>query len=211
MGYTPLATNDKSQLSEGWHPAYLIQVTEEDTPSTWQMYAKSPRRWIFHFAVWEAPQRLNDSRPEHQTASTSKTFSPGGRYQPSKAYVWACKLLGRRIPPGEYVNPNDHVPLPCRLDISRRDKYGQPKEYADIKDLEAWPEGAKYLTQPMRENLHLFLQQVSDPEQAMQNVRTAPQPTPQQAPPAEPWPPRPAPTPQGAAPQASAPAGAPRW
>jgi hypothetical protein len=185
FGYDPLSTNDRSQLTEGWHPAFLVQVTEEDTPTTWQMYAKSPRRWVFHFAIWEATQHIGRQAPEHQSASTSKTFSPGGKYQPSKAYVWTCELLDRRIPPGERIDPNDFVPLPCRLKILRHDKDGNPMEYANIKDLEKWPDGKQFLTPDLHQNLHVWMQQkLAGPAPTTASPATPPVQTAPQSPPA---------------------------
>ncbi len=34
MSNTPKVTNDTSSLSDGWHPAFLLEIREEDTPPT---------------------------------------------------------------------------------------------------------------------------------------------------------------------------------
>lgn len=177
FSYEPRTVNDKSALSEGWKPAFLLAITDEETPAKWQMAEKSPRMWRWHFAVWEVPTLIDRQGPEHQTAPSSKTFSPGGKYQPSKAYVWTCELLGRQIQPGERVSLDPLLPVPCRVKIRRKD------EYANIVDLEKWPEGQALLTADVRANLLTWWQQVQAGVQATPPATEAP-PQPQQAPPA---------------------------
>ena len=113
-------------------------------------------------AVWESPDRIGQAIPEHQSAPSSQKFSPGGRYQAAKAYVWTCELLGRRIQAGERVSLDALMPLPCRVKITRRDKLGNQQEYANITDLEKWPDGAARLTPDVRQNLLLWWAQIQN-------------------------------------------------
>jgi hypothetical protein len=157
MGYETKSVNDKSTLSEGWHPAFLLAITDEETPAAWKMAEQSPRMWRWHFAVWETPQTMQQT-PERQSAPTSQKFSPGGKFQPSKAYVWTCELLGRQIQPGERVNLDPSLPLPCRVKVRRNN------EYANIIDLEKWPEGQAYLNEGMRASLKSLMEDQAQPE-----------------------------------------------
>lgn len=151
--YQPRSINDPSQLSEGWHPAYLLSIADEATPEQWTMFESSPRLWRWLFAVWETPQHVQGTIPELQSAPTSQKFTPGGRYQPSKAYTWTCTLLGRTVQAGESVSLDDLLPLPCRLKVRRVNGQGQPIEFANLVDLEPWPEGATLLTADLRQKL----------------------------------------------------------
>jgi hypothetical protein len=151
MSYEPRSYNDKSVLSDGWHPAFLLAITDEPTPEGWKMFAQSPRLWRWHFAVWSTPDAIATQAPEHQSAPSSQKFTPQGRQPASKAYEWTCYLLARQIAPGERVNLDPLLPLPCRVKVVRKD------EYANIKDLEAWPEGASYLTTALRASLATLL------------------------------------------------------
>lgn len=153
FSYTPRSINDPSQLSEGWHPAYLLQIADEATPELWSMYESSPRLWRWLFAVWETPQHVQTTTPELQSAPTSQKFTPASRYSPSKAYTWTCALLGRAVQAGESVSLDDLFPLPCRLKIRRVNGQGQPIEFANIVDLEAWPDGGSLLTADVRQKL----------------------------------------------------------
>jgi hypothetical protein len=151
--YQPRSINDPSMLSEGWHPAYLLHIADEATPEQWTMYESSPRLWRWLFAVWETPQHVQATTPELQSVPTSQKFSPGGRYQPSKAYTWTCTLLGRAVQAGESVSLDAALPLPCRLKIRRVNGQGQPIEFANIVDLEPWPDGASLLTPELQQKL----------------------------------------------------------
>lgn len=195
--YQPRSINDPSQLSEGWHPAYLMTIADEETPEQWAMRESSPRMWRWLFAVWESPQHVVQQTPELQSAPTSQKFTPGGRYQPSKAYTWTCTLLGRTVQAGESVSLDASLPLPCRLKIRRVNGQGQPIEFANIVDLEPWPEGHGLLTADLKQQLATWF--------AMKQDGT-PAPAPALAPA-----PRPAPAPTGwpqpgPAPEAPAPA-----
>ena len=117
------------------------------------MYESSPRLWRWMFAVWETPPHVQGSVPELQSAPTSQKFSPGGRYSPSKAYTWTCTLLGRAVQAGESVSLDELMPLPCRLKIRRVNGQGQPIEFANIVDLEPWPDGQSQLTADLRQKL----------------------------------------------------------
>ena len=137
MSYTPKSTNDKSNLTDGWHPAYLLAITDEPTPPTWTMFPKSPRMYRWCFAIWERPEHLTAlEEPERQTAPSSQAFSPKrGQNAASKAYLWTKEFLGREIQPGEAVDLDPLLPLPCRVKVARNG------EYANIVDLERWPDG----------------------------------------------------------------------
>ena len=183
--YQPRSINDPSQLSEGWHPAYLLAIADEETPEQWAMRESSPRLWRWLFAVWETPGHIQGTVPELQSAPTSQKFTPGGRYQPSKAYTWTCTLLGRAVQAGESVSLDAALPMACRLKIRRVNGQGQPIEFANIVDLEAWPDGGTLLTQDLRQKLATWLRMKQD-------TPPSPAPTPAPVPP-----PPPAPAPQG--------------
>jgi hypothetical protein len=156
FSYQPPSINDPSQLSEGWHPAYLLAITDEATPEQWAMYQASPRLWRWWFAVWEHPSVLHTT-PECQTSPTSQKFSPGGKYQPSKAYLWTCKLLNRSFNAGESVNLDELMPMACKVWVKRTNSQGQPSEFANISELATWPEGAALLTPELRQKLSTWL------------------------------------------------------
>jgi hypothetical protein len=144
---TPKSLNDKSALTDGWHPAFLLSIQEEATPDTWKMYAKSPRMYRWRFAVWSSPDRIPLDQPERQSAPSSMAFSPKGKNPASKAYQWTTELLGRQILPGEAVDLDPLLPLPCRVKVERNG------EYANIILLEGWKEGAALLTDELRQGL----------------------------------------------------------
>jgi hypothetical protein len=130
-----------SALTEGWHPGYLIHISEEPTPPDWQMAKQSPTMYRWHFTVWEVPTLVDRQAPEVQSGLTSTKFSPKGRFQASKAYTWACQMLGRQIAPGETVNWETLYPVPCRLKVTR----DPGKDYVKIVDVEAWTDGQQHL------------------------------------------------------------------
>ena len=174
MEYQPRTINDRSSLTEGWHPAFLLAIEDEATPDTWQMFAQSPRMWRWKFAVWATPEAIAQTPPERQSAPSSQKFTPKGRQPASKAYSWTVALLGRQIPPGEAVNLDPSLPLPCRVKVERS------QDYANIKDIEMWSEGTQYLTPTLR----TLLQQLID-EAGPSGVPTQP---PQSLPPSPPTP-----------------------
>jgi hypothetical protein len=100
--------------------------------------------------VWEHPTLIASQAPEHQSGLTSAKFSPKGRYQASKAYLWTKQLLGRDIPPGQSVNWDTLYPVPCRVKVERT----PGKDFIKILDVEAWPDGQP-LTVQMAEPLRL--------------------------------------------------------
>lgn len=188
--YEPRTINDKSTLTPGMHPAFLLAIRDEEVPDGWQMKEKSPRMWRWVFAVWATPQDItNGVKPEKQSATSSQTFSPGGKYQPSKAYVWTCKLLGRKIAAGESVDLDPSLPLPCQVMVTRTKQDGTPIEYANLPSLEAWPDGLSYLTPEFRTALVRVLEeapatQAATPPVAQPQYAQPAQMT--QAPPAQP-------------------------
>ena len=169
MKMMPTSTITPSKLTAGWHPGYLVTITEEATPADWVMAKQSPTLYKWWFAVWEAPGLIGQQEPEVQSGITSTKFAPKGRFQASKAYTWACQLLQRQLPVGAGVEWDEHVPLACRIKVSRE----AGKDYVKIEDVEAWPEGAQVL--PTVQDL---LQQLRTEIEA-----TAP-PLPEPAPPA---------------------------
>ena len=136
-----------SNLSDGWHPAYLLHISEEATPGDWQMHAQSPMMWRWHFSVWETPNAMH-REPEVQSGLTSAKFSPKGRYQASKAYLWACALLGRQIQAGESIDYDPLFPLPCRIKTTKE----PGKDFVKVTDVESWPEGQPALA-PIKDAL----------------------------------------------------------
>jgi hypothetical protein len=161
MVYEPKVYNDKSTLTDGWHPAYLLAISDEPTPESWKMYAASPRMWRWAFAVWPTPDAITQGPPERQSAPSSQKFTPKGRQPASKAYAWTSALLGnKQILPGESVNLDPLMPLPCRAKIERNG------EYANIIDVEPWPDGTAYLTPELRAKLQTLLDQGSPPPTA---------------------------------------------
>lgn len=153
MTHTPQFFSEPSALIAGVHPAFLMAITEEATPPTWEMFKKSPRMYRWHWAVAHSVQTLDSFVPELVTAVSSKIFS-GGR-QPSKNYTWHCTLLGRVIAVEESVDLDPLMPLPCQLAISRT-KGGAPVEWAIVDTLYGWPEGQALLTEPFRQKLALW-------------------------------------------------------
>src|SRR5262245_12181321 len=161
MSYTPKTYNDITALSAGWHPAYLLEMADEPTPESWKMYDQSPRLWRWRFAVWEVPTLIDRQKPERQSAVSSQKFTPKGRQPASKAYSWTAALLGRQIPPGEVVNLDPLMPIPCRVKVELSN------QYANIVDVEPCPDITQYLTPAMRQSLAAFLVSFSEaPEPA---------------------------------------------
>src|SRR5882672_3422258 len=64
-----------SNLTDGWHPAYLLHISEEATPGDWEMFKQSPMMYRWHFAAWESPAYLQQE-PEVQSGLTSTKFTP---------------------------------------------------------------------------------------------------------------------------------------
>lgn len=147
MSYTPKPTNDASTLTPGWHPAVLLAILDEATPEGWIMAQRNPRMYRWKFAVYTTPQNLPHETPERQSAVSSQAFTPKGRNPASKAYTWTTELLGRVIMPGESVDLDPLLPLPCRVKIERRE------QYANIVDLERWDEGKPLLTDAVKRTL----------------------------------------------------------
>jgi hypothetical protein len=171
-----------SALSEGWHPGFLIHISEEPTPADWQMAKQSPTMYRWHFVLWEIPTLIDRQAPEHQSGLTSAKFSPKGKFQASKAYTWTKQLLGRDIPPGQSVNWDALYPVPCRVKVERT----PGKDFIKILDVEAWPEGQPF-TQSMAEPLRLArAEAVAAPVPVIQPLETPPAvpPAPPQSPPA---------------------------
>ena len=174
--YEPRTINDKSQLTPNWHPAYLLEIGVEEVPDGWEMKKKNSHMYRWKFCVWEGPHAVTSVAPEFQSVVSSPQFSPPGKYQASKAFVFTQKLLGRKIEPGEHVNLDPAMPLACQVLINRTDKNGAPSEYANIMDVGAWPDGAALLTPELRQKLAAFLAMKTGPANGQAQ---APAPTPQ--------------------------------
>ena len=127
-----------SSLSDGWHPGFLIHISEEPTPPDWKMYQQSQTMWRWHFVVWQEPSLCTTQPPEAQSGLSSAKFSPKGKYQASKAYLWTKQILGHDIPPGQSVQWDDLYPAPCRIKVERE----AGKDFIKVLDVEAWPDGA---------------------------------------------------------------------
>jgi len=157
MVYTPKTYNDVSALSPGWKPAFLLEMADEETPSHFKMADNSPRMWRWRFAVYEVDTLIGRQPAERQSAITSQKFGPartlanGTPVQAARAYEWSEALLGRSIVPGEIVNLDPLMPLPCRVYVERKD------QYANLKHLTGAPELAQYLTPEFRQYLAQFL------------------------------------------------------
>lgn len=185
MGYTSQTFSDPSALPAGVYPAFLLHVSEEPVPDGWAMKEKSDIMWRWYWALWASTAVVGQAPPELQSGVSSCTFSPGGRYQASKAYVWVKHMEGREIAQGERYDPNAHVPLPCMLTISRHNKKGEPMEHAIIKDLAPWREGATLLTPEFTAQLMAWWATKQHGNAEMPPVEQAPTPLP---PPVEqPW------------------------
>ena len=138
-----------SALTEGWHPGFLLHISEEATPADWQMAKQSPTMWRWHFVLWEVPTLIDRQAPEHQSGLTSTKFSPKGKFQASKAYTWTKQMLARDIPPGQSVNWDTLYPVPCRVKVERT----PGKDFIKMLDVEAWPEGQPFtvsMAEPLR-------------------------------------------------------------
>ncbi len=145
--YTPRTINDKSSLTPGMHPAFLVAIVTEPTPENWEMAKKSPFMLRWQFAVWDSAQTLTaGAPPERQSMVSSQAFTPKGNFQASKAYQWTSILLGREPAAGESVDLDPMLPLPCQLMVLRTDKLGKPTEYANLNGLFPWPDGAAFRT-----------------------------------------------------------------
>jgi hypothetical protein len=178
--YEPQTASDPSNLSEGMHPAFLVCISDEPTPPTWEMFKKSPRLWRWHFAVWQLQTDVQGFIPELQTAVTSQTFSPGGRYQASKAYVWTGKILNRQIAASEHINLDPMLPLACQVWVERKDRSGTPIAYANIKELVYWDGGQALLTAELRQRIaEWHASKMQQPGQQGQAPTAQPNPAPQ--------------------------------
>jgi hypothetical protein len=175
--YEPRSTNDKSSLTAGWHPAFLICIGDDPKPPSWRDADIRPRIWRWHLVAWEVATLIGRQPPEHQTATSEQTFSPGGRqYGPSKAWRWTRDLLDREIQPSERVNLDllaRQTPIPCRIKVERNG------DWANIKDIESaktsWPEGATALTPEVR----VYIAQLVAEIDTQQAAQVAPAPPPQ--------------------------------
>ena len=138
-----------SALTDGWHPGFLIHISEEPTPPDWQMFKQSPTMWRWHFLVWEIPTLIDRQAPEQQSGLTSTKFAPKGKFQASKSYVWTKQLLGRDIPRASPSSGTRSTPSRAASKSSAR----PGKDFIKILDVEAWPEGQPFtvsMAEPLR-------------------------------------------------------------
>ena len=132
-----------SKLTNGRHPAFLINIDEEPTPLDWQMAQQSPMLWRWYVATWEHPGCIGQVEPEIQSAITSAKFSRPGKFPASNAYLWAQELLQRQIPVGEVIDWDALLPFPCTIKVEHPDG----ADYVRVGSFEAWPDGQPYLEQ----------------------------------------------------------------
>ena len=151
FSYDVKTINDPSALTEGWKPAFFLDLTTEPTPANWVMKEKHETMHRWHFAVWGDPSQIGHSAPEHQTAPSSPIMSPGGRNPASKKFLWMKELIGHELMPGQSYSLTP--PIPCRVKIKRKDIY------ANVMDIERWPEGEQFLTEEFRARLADWWQQ----------------------------------------------------
>ncbi len=135
--FQPKTVNDPSQLSHGRHPGFLLAIVEEAIPEGWESGKKDTHMFRWHLAVWEHPDHIMQYAPEQQSAISSRAFSPKGKFQASKAYVWSCALLGKEIPRGQGCDLDPLLPLACWVDVERI----PGNDYAKITALWGRPEG----------------------------------------------------------------------
>ena len=194
FGYEPRTFSDPTQLEEGLHPGYLVQVVIDDVPPDWESYKKDKLQWRWYLAIWGSEAQVGQVAPELQSGISARSFSPGGKFQASKARVWSKALLRRDIGLRERFAPNELVPLPCMVYITREDKHGNRLDFANVKELRRWDRGVDLLTPALRENLmswwhgkeaELAAQRAPEPEvEAPATFVATPAPAPAPVPPA---------------------------
>lgn len=139
MKFTQSHTITPSKLTHGWHPGYLLNITEEPKPEAFTL-SDHLTIWRWNCAIWQTTNDVQLSEPEEQSGVSSPIFAPAGVKNPaSKSYKWVSALLGRPIAKGE--NPELPEPYPCRIKIERVDG----KDFVKIVDFEPWPEAPKEL------------------------------------------------------------------
>ena len=162
MTYTPRSSgnfNDRSQLKDGWHPAVLMQITVEDTPPTWQMATRWQHHYLWHFLVWDRPEHMTQTRPEFQNVITSPAFSPGGAGRTvAKAYAFTKALLGHAPLPGETINLDSLMPIPCRVQVERSEKNAEYINIVALDNTADFPQIAAVMTDDFKAHLLTFYQ-----------------------------------------------------
>src|SRR5215831_2728841 len=161
--YNPPSFNDMSSLTPGWHPAFLLDIIDFETPVHFKSRDKYPRSLRWRLAVWETDLLIDQHvTPERQSGISSSAFGPaytrtdGQHVQAAKAYKWTEALLGRQIVPGELIDLNGMMPLPCRVEIERKN------DYANITAISRCPELASKLTADLLQYLAEFLMTFGD-------------------------------------------------
>ena len=129
--------SDPSTLTEGWHPAYVVGITTEAIPDGWEMKKKDTLMYRWRVAIWEATDDIGRLEPENQDLLSSRAFTPKGKFQASKAYLWTTALIGHEPRPGEAIDLDPMFPLPCVIQVERP----PGTEYARLKQIRAWPRG----------------------------------------------------------------------
>jgi len=182
--YNPPSFNDLSSLTPGWHPAFLLDIEDIETPLHFKSHEKYPRSRRWRLAVWETDLLIDQQvTPERQSALSSSAFAPaytrndGQHVQAAKAYKWTEALLGRQIVPGEVIDLSAMLPLACRVEVERKN------EYANITAISRYPELASKLTLGLRQYLAEFLGTFGDqtnqaPRYQSPPVAQAPTPAP---------------------------------
>ena len=105
MRMTVSAEFEPSKLEDGWHPAFLIHIAEQETPAEWQM--KTPTYWRWHFAIYD---QKPEGEFEKRDGISSASFSPK-----SKAFQWVKGMLGQKLDVGQSVDLAPMFPIPCRV------------------------------------------------------------------------------------------------
>lgn len=137
MQMSPTSSIPPSALSAGWHPAILYAISKQPTNPTWESAKQSPEMYHWHLACWEVPTLMGQQEPEWQEGLSTTKFAPKGKFQASKAYLWATKLLDRQLLPGETIDWDLLMPLSCKILVERI----PGKDYIKITDVASWPEG----------------------------------------------------------------------
>lgn len=196
--FQPKTISDPSNLTHGRHPGFLLAITEEAIPEGWAMGTKDTLMFRWHLAVWEHESHLAQYAPEQQSAISSRAFSPKGKYQASKAWVWACSLIGRELPKGQGVDLDPLLPLACYVDVERV----PGNDYCKIVALWGRPEGQAAIPPVVQQLRAQYATGLPAAQPAQANGHAAPPPAPQPPPPQ--WG-----TPGPAAPPSSVPGGWP--
>jgi hypothetical protein len=103
-------------LTDGWHPAVLVGISEHEKPENFLMSTPTLLRW--HLVAWEDRDEIDEqSSAQKLDGTTSTAFSPR-----SKAFRWVKDMLGRKLEIGEDVDFDALLPYPCRIKTEENEK-----------------------------------------------------------------------------------------